>query len=128
LYCLVPRQALSGEIEVHVGDRGNQVIGKSETPFDYERKMVVSTLAGYRNDRGDEPWRDGKFKDPDQNKMASGFWEPSFMKFDPLNPKHLWVTFDFNNGLYLLNFQDRSEEHTSELQSRENLVCRLLLE
>src|SRR5690606_41641355 len=25
-------------------------------------------------------------------------------------------------------FQHRSEEHTSELQSRENLVCRLLLE
>src|SRR5690606_42091633 len=27
-----------------------------------------------------------------------------------------------------LNLQPRSEEHTSELQSRENLVCRLLLE
>src|SRR5690606_41293263 len=27
-----------------------------------------------------------------------------------------------------LRFQRRSEEHTSELQSRENLVCRLLLE
>src|SRR5690606_40627187 len=26
------------------------------------------------------------------------------------------------------NATDRSEEHTSELQSRENLVCRLLLE
>src|SRR5690606_40780104 len=26
------------------------------------------------------------------------------------------------------SFSDRSEEHTSELQSRENLVCRLLLE
>src|SRR5690606_41502583 len=26
------------------------------------------------------------------------------------------------------DFGDRSEEHTSELQSRENLVCRLLLE
>src|SRR5690606_41628846 len=26
------------------------------------------------------------------------------------------------------NFDPRSEEHTSELQSRENLVCRLLLE
>src|SRR5690606_39607314 len=26
------------------------------------------------------------------------------------------------------NFGGRSEEHTSELQSRENLVCRLLLE
>src|SRR5690606_40793672 len=34
-------------------------------------------------------------------------------------------------GLYLLfHLQElaRSEEHTSELQSRENLVCRLLLE
>src|SRR5690606_41596063 len=26
------------------------------------------------------------------------------------------------------NYRGRSEEHTSELQSRENLVCRLLLE
>src|SRR5690606_42153422 len=37
----------------------------------------------------------------------------------------------FNNGqlLSIVNFVDlRSEEHTSELQSRENLVCRLLLE
>src|SRR5207302_6471609 len=32
-------------------------------------------------------------------------------------------------GLHLLRqFSNRSEEHTSELQSRENLVCRLLLE
>src|SRR5690606_40744148 len=28
----------------------------------------------------------------------------------------------------VLGFEVRSEEHTSELQSRENLVCRLLLE
>src|SRR5688572_32705119 len=27
-----------------------------------------------------------------------------------------------------LRFQERSEEHTSELQSQSNLVCRLLLE
>src|SRR5690606_41279725 len=30
--------------------------------------------------------------------------------------------------LYNHHFATRSEEHTSELQSRENLVCRLLLE
>src|SRR5690606_24471780 len=29
---------------------------------------------------------------------------------------------------HTFNLLDRSEEHTSELQSRENLVCRLLLE
>src|SRR5690606_40245663 len=31
-------------------------------------------------------------------------------------------------GARSLHFGERSEEHTSELQSRENLVCRLLLE
>src|SRR5690606_40692548 len=35
------------------------------------------------------------------------------------------VSFFSRYYLFLLN---RSEEHTSELQSRENLVCRLLLE
>src|SRR5690606_40178366 len=34
---------------------------------------------------------------------------------------------DLNNLFALVKFYKRSEEHTSELQSRENLVCRLLL-
>src|SRR5690606_1115716 len=34
---------------------------------------------------------------------------------------------EWTHGAKLL-FANRSEEHTSELQSRENLVCRLLLE
>src|SRR5207302_6141175 len=33
-----------------------------------------------------------------------------------------------NKGLIYPGLAQRSEEHTSELQSRENLVCRLLLE
>src|SRR5688572_31088904 len=36
------------------------------------------------------------------------------------------VTFDSATGM--LRFNSRSEEHTSELQSQSNLVCRLLLE
>src|SRR5690606_40163548 len=32
------------------------------------------------------------------------------------------------DGQYFITNYSRSEEHTSELQSRENLVCRLLLE
>src|SRR5690606_42112825 len=32
------------------------------------------------------------------------------------------------DAVALTRFVNRSEEHTSELQSRENLVCRLLLE
>src|SRR6266511_5368918 len=37
------------------------------------------------------------------------------------------ITLDGSTGEVMLG-QVRSEEHTSELQSRENLVCRLLLE
>ncbi|WP_230981268.1 IPT/TIG domain-containing protein [Echinicola salinicaeni] len=106
LYCLVPRQAFGGEIEVRVGGDGREVSGSSSKDFNYERKMVVSTLIGYKNDRGDEPWKDGKFKADDPSDMASGFWRPSFLKFDPINPKHLWAVFDFNNGLYLIDLED----------------------
>ncbi|MDD7884744.1 IPT/TIG domain-containing protein [Flavivirga sp. 57AJ16] len=106
LYCLVPQQAFDGDIEVRIGEDNSEVIAYSDTDFDYQRKMVVSTVVGYKNDRGDEPWKDGVFMSDNENEMASGFWEPSFMKFDPLNPKHLWVVFDFNNGLYLINLAD----------------------
>src|SRR5260370_6703994 len=35
---------------------------------------------------------------------------------------------EFVQNLFLCSMQERSEEHTSELQSHLNLVCRLLLE
>src|SRR5690606_41468471 len=38
------------------------------------------------------------------------------------------VADDRFSGMCLFRSYSRSEEHTSELQSRENLVCRLLLE
>src|SRR5690606_40415815 len=41
----------------------------------------------------------------------------------PVKDKHQYIIADFE-----YDPRRRSEEHTSELQSRENLVCRLLLE
>src|SRR3712207_1728723 len=45
-------------------------------------------------------------------------------------PRNPWFPTDFPivEGAQLLNMDVRSEEHTSELQSRQYLVCRLLLE
>src|SRR3712207_7229258 len=40
----------------------------------------------------------------------------------------LVVSFGIRSEYSFLNFAVRSEEHTSELQSRQYLVCRLLLE
>src|SRR2546430_11611616 len=37
-------------------------------------------------------------------------------------------TSEFEGETHLSDFRTRSEEHTSELQSQSNLVCRLLLE
>src|SRR5688572_31996537 len=47
---------------------------------------------------------------------------------DQFNLLFLLFTFRFDLFFADTNFFDRSEEHTSELQSQSNLVCRLLLE
>ena len=43
-------------------------------------------------------------------------------------PYEAFITGDPFGGVYALPVVVRSEEHTSELQSQSNLVCRLLLE
>src|SRR5690606_40730188 len=58
----------------------------------------------------------------------------TFMVRPPyVNRRYMWLTLGGTPGSTIRNTitappPARSEEHTSELQSRENLVCRLLLE
>src|SRR5258707_12018955 len=42
--------------------------------------------------------------------------------------RYLWMHLKRIVGSHFANYRERSEEHTSELQSRQYLVCRLLLE
>src|SRR5690606_8660459 len=53
-------------------------------------------------------------------------------KVDPFSRLKRSTMYDLRDNFFLPHFGDlqfdRSEEHTSELQSRENLVCRLLLD
>src|SRR5688572_32252426 len=67
---------------------------------------------------------------PDKGKILnqlSNFW---FGKLAEMVPHHLLATdpADFPSRLAPYRELLRSEEHTSELQSQSNLVCRLLLE
>src|SRR5690606_41482078 len=48
------------------------------------------------------------------------YWEPA-LTADGQQRDDAWVI----DASKVLELKDRSEEHTSELQSRENLVCRL---
>src|SRR5207253_9463931 len=82
-------------------------------------------------------------------RRSSDLWATSFLHFQNLNlrlrlvlPQHglaqalainlLHERLDFLEAHFLaglvIDGEDRSEEHTSELQSRGHLVCRLLLE
>src|SRR5690606_39919886 len=89
----------------------------------------------YRDDTGIEIIREPgiKYIDPrrlveiasrviDTNAQVVEFWNtPDEFRLDVITPEN------FDRGIGG-DFKVRSEEHTSELQSRENLVCRLLLE
>src|SRR2546430_13571968 len=46
----------------------------------------------------------------------------------PARPSVTWAASDATSDEAAIFAGDRSEEHTSELQSQSNLVCRLLLE
>src|SRR5690606_16456071 len=63
----------------------------------------------------------------DSTKGAQGGFEMTRSKLDSLCLADIVMALD-GEGIFTGCGLGRSEEHTSELQSRENLVCRLLLE
>ena len=100
IYCLVPSQAYDGDIKVIVGEEENQVTGISESIFEYEKKMVVGTLCGYRNEYDNQGWKDGSFD------ICCGFRNDGCLKFDPLYPDHLYVIYD-GADIQLLDLKNR---------------------
>src|SRR5690606_34282153 len=56
--------------------------------------------------------------------FSADFQKENLSKETAVTQFNVWFNLTKNHTFK----QDRSEEHTSELQSRENLVCRLLLE
>lgn len=99
LYCLVPAKAYNGNIEVHIGNGENPVVATSEEKFDYQRKMIVTTLCGYKDQYGQYETKDGPFSD------CGGFYNPSWLVFDPKDPKKLYMEQNGGN-VRLLNFRD----------------------
>ena len=103
LYCFVPQGAYKGNIEVTVGDeqQGNQQTATAADNFEYERKMVVGTLCGYRNERDDQGWRDGSFE------TVAGFRNDGVLRYDPLNHNHLYVCYDGGIGIQLIDLEKK---------------------
>ena len=106
IYCFVPSGAFSGEIEIAIGEGDNLITTTAETKFDYQKKMVVGTLCGYRNNRDDQGWRDGPFEGPD-NVRACGFSDAGRLAFDPLNKDHLYICYDGHKAIQLIDLKNR---------------------
>ncbi|WP_231891214.1 IPT/TIG domain-containing protein [Arachidicoccus ginsenosidimutans] len=99
IYCLVPNKGYTGEIEVNVGEETNQQTAMANEAFDYQRRMVVTTLAGKKDERGNYDIKDGTFAD------CGGFQNPTWLTFDPKNPNLLYMGQD-GSDIRLLNFKD----------------------
>ena len=99
LYCLVPEKAYDGDIEIRIGKEENPSVATAKEIFGYQRKMVVSTLCGYENERGEYETKDGPFSD------CGGFRNPSWLSFDPQDPQHLYIAQD-GGDVRLLDFRD----------------------
>jgi len=101
LYCVVPSSAYEGTIVLRMLSENDEEIVKTtlDEKFDYQRKVIVSTLLGYKDDKGDFRVIDGPFDD------CGGIERCSWMSFDPKNPKHLYFAAD-GHAFRLINFED----------------------
>lgn len=110
IYCFVPAGAYRGDIEVTIGNdsTGRQSATAAER-FQYERKMVLSTLCGQRNESGDDPWNPGSVGPVVPFSEASGFRDDGFMKWDPLYPERLYVIYDnAGPGIQMIDMKRRT--------------------
>ena len=103
LYCLVPAKAYSGEVVVSVGGKtANEQSATASNKFNYERKMVVGTLSGVRNQFDDQGWHDGPFN------TATGYAGEGCLTFDPLNHNILYAVYDENaHGIQALDMEKK---------------------
>lgn len=114
IYCFVPSGAFSGIVEVSVGEGEQAVTATADVAFDYQKKMVVGTLCGFRNNRDDQGWRDGPFEGPD-NVRCCGFKDDGRLAFDPLNKDHLYICYDGHKAIQLIDLKNRTLSTTLNL-------------
>jgi len=109
IYCFVPSGAFTGEIILTVGEGANAKTVQAPGKFEYQRKMVVGTLCGYLNERGEAPWVDGTFE------TATGFKNDGVMQFSPYNHDQLFIVYDQEprwgqpqHGIQLVDLKERT--------------------
>src|SRR5690625_681901 len=88
-------------------------------------ERLARRLAAGLRERGVGPGDVVAFQLPNWREAAAVFWAAAFLGAVVVPIVHFYGARELR---YILTASRRSEEHTSELQSRGHLVCRLLLE
>lgn len=101
LYCIAPSKCYEGSIKLTVGEGDKAQTIEAMEKFLYKREMVVSTLCGYMNEKGEYDIKDGPFSD------CGGFAEPTWFSFDPLNHRYLYIAQDNRKPMRMLDLQDK---------------------
>ena len=126
---------------IKLRDEASDLLGYATTA-DYETEIKMSknaaTVAAFYKKlrpivrkKAEKDWAElveAKRKDLGDPTAEFYSWDFSFYYEKIKNDKYAVDSQKVQEYLSLQNVMDRSEEHTSELQSRRNLVCRLLLE
>src|SRR5690606_41011850 len=99
--------------------------GRMRTPLT-RRPCVISSTASHECRRKSRSHGHGR-PEPAGSANAPCRGDRTLLPIRKREPD-LSLRLQSGNHLWLGSNSSRSEEHTSELQSRENLVCRLLLE
>lgn len=88
IYCLVAQKSYKGDIKLTVGSGQQTQTAVADEKFAYIRQMVVSTLCGYKDEKGNYDIKDGPFDD------CGGFAYPTWLSFDPKDSRYLYLIQD----------------------------------
>lgn len=101
MYCTVPQKAYKGNMVLTVGEGEQAQTVEAEKKFDYVRQMVVSTLCGATDGKGNFDVKEGPFDD------CGGFQEPTWFSFDPNNKDILYLAQDNQKPMRVLDLKNK---------------------
>ena len=120
LYTFIPSKSFTGKIEMTIGGEGqHQQSVTAEKRFTYERKMVVGTLCGYKNELDNQGWKTGSFRDEEGQPYCCGFRNDGVMQFSPYNHDQLFIVYDqepyFRQTAHSIQMLDLKNETVEDL-------------
>lgn len=100
MYAIVPQKAFKGDIVLTIGEGEQAKRVEAETPFKYVRQIVVSTLCGKEDEKGNYDVKNGPFDD------CGGIAEATWFSFDPQNKDILYLAQDNGKKMRVLDLKN----------------------